>query len=268
MQATTIGQEVAHSYGLEHVDEPGDIMNPYNAGGDASFIDRCIRIVSNQGIACGQQHQVHCGTPSEQNAHAELVELFGSAVPDTAAPTVSIVFPQDGDTFDAGAEFTIEANANDDVGIVGVELFNNGTSLNTKGSPPFEWEVSNVPDGNYELHVIASDAAGNLTMSNVVNISVGSAPPPAGGEDDGGDDGGDSGAAEGGGGDSAGDDGGADSGDGAGSSEDEDDDDGELPDGYGENDENAGCGCTTQTPGHAPLLLLGLFGLFGLRRRN
>jgi hypothetical protein len=37
--ATTIGQEVAHSYGLEHVDEPGDVMNPFNAGGDVLFID-------------------------------------------------------------------------------------------------------------------------------------------------------------------------------------------------------------------------------------
>lgn len=45
--ATTINQEVAHSYGLEHVDEPGDIVNPYNAGGDASFIDACIQIVTN-----------------------------------------------------------------------------------------------------------------------------------------------------------------------------------------------------------------------------
>ncbi|MGB1276981.1 MAG: hypothetical protein ACPG77_14650, partial [Nannocystaceae bacterium] len=48
-QATTISQEIAHAYGLEHVDEPGDIMNPYNAGGDPGFLDTCIPIIPNNG---------------------------------------------------------------------------------------------------------------------------------------------------------------------------------------------------------------------------
>ncbi len=52
--ATTISQEVAHGFGLEHVDEPSDIMNPFNAGGDPAFMNACIQIVSNGGpVQCG-----------------------------------------------------------------------------------------------------------------------------------------------------------------------------------------------------------------------
>jgi hypothetical protein len=43
-QATTMSQEIAHAFGLEHVKEPNDIMNPYNAGGDPSFLDQCLAL--------------------------------------------------------------------------------------------------------------------------------------------------------------------------------------------------------------------------------
>ena len=46
-QATTIGQEVAHGYGLEHVTgngATGDIMYPSNSGGNPSFKDTCYSI--------------------------------------------------------------------------------------------------------------------------------------------------------------------------------------------------------------------------------
>src|SRR5690606_18322965 len=80
--ATTIGQEVAHSYGLEHVDQPADIMNPYNAGGDASFTDVCIPIV--QGVVCGSQHAAERGSSSQQHSHAELRTLCAPAHPHAA----------------------------------------------------------------------------------------------------------------------------------------------------------------------------------------
>jgi hypothetical protein len=246
--ATTIGQEVAHSYGLEHVDEPGDIMNPYNAGGDAAFLDTCIVIV--QGVACGSQHAAECGSSSQQNSYAELMTLFGPSNPDTASPTVSITYPANGATFPTGSDFTITVDANDDQAIEQVTLFSNGNEQGTDPSAPYGWAVSNIPAGTYELHVVATDTAGNETQSATVTISVGDDLPPSSG-DDGADDGGaDDGAGDGGADDGA-DDGGAD--DGADDGTDPmSDNDGSLPPGYGLDDgtrESDSCACTTRGRG-------------------
>ena len=241
--ATTIGQEVAHSYGLEHVNEPGDIMNPYNAGGDPVFNDTCIQIV--QSLSCPQQHAAVCGSQQMQNSHQELLNLFGAAIPDAAPPTVSITFPGDGDTFEAGANFEVMVNALDDTGIESVQLFNNGMALQSDSSEPYGWGVTNIPAGEYALHVIATDFAGNETMSNVVTIYVGIEPPPSasGGGDAGDGSGGD----------------GGDGGDGT------DGDSDALPDAMGGDDD--GCGCAT-TSEPTPWLAFGLFALLGVRRRR
>jgi hypothetical protein len=244
--ATTIGQEVAHSYGLEHVDEPGDIMNPFNAGGDASFRDECIPIV--QSVSCGAQHQAVCGQSNIQNSYQELMNLFGPGVPDAAAPAVAIVSPQDGDAFEAGASFTISVDASDDIGVQELRLYNNGEHIQTDSSEPWGWDVANAPEGTYELYAEASDQAGNVSMSNVVTVTVG-AVPPAGGDDGGADDGGaadDGGVADDGdaGGGSAdggsGDDGSADAGDDAAFGGEDD----ALPGGFGQEGGADGCACT------------------------
>lgn len=243
VQATTIGQEVAHSYGLEHVNEPGDIMNPYNAGGDASFLDSCIQIVSNQGVACQAQHAAQCGTGTSQNAHQELLTLFGPSAPDTEAPVVQIVAPNDGDAFEEGASFQIDVVATDDNAVDHVQLFNNGQGLETDASEPYGWSVSNIPAGTYELYVVAHDLAGNIGMSNVVTVTVGvvHAPTDDGEEEDDGDGG-------------TGDDGMGESG-------------GFSTGGGQDQAEVEGCACrqSSNGPGWAGLLVL---GLLALRRRD
>lgn len=244
VQATTVSQEVAHSYGLEHVDEPGDIMNPFNAGGDASFLDACIPIVSNgQPIVCGPQHAEHCPGGTSQNAHLELLDLFGTAVPDTAAPIVAISFPSDGDVFSPGDAFTIMVEASDDIGVASVQLFNNGSPLQSDTSEPFGWDVDDIPEGEYEMYVVASDAVGNETTSETITVYVGDPPVAETG------DGGSSGTAG------------------------DDDDDGGTGDtdvgetlGLDGDDADAGCGCSQSGSGGQYLLLLGVFGL--VRRRN
>jgi hypothetical protein len=242
IQATTVSQEVAHSYGLEHVNEPGDIMNPYNAGGDASFIDRCIQIVSNQGIVCTAQHAAQCGTGSQQNAHLELLTLFGPSAPDTQAPVVQIVSPKDGEFFEEGASFHIEVVATDDNVVDYVELYNNGDALGKDSSEPYGWAVTEIPAGVYELHVLAHDLAGNIGMSNVVTVSVGVEAGPTDDDGDGSD------TADGGTGDGG-------VGDGSGA----------FP--RGGDAEVDGCSCR-QTPAAPRLAGLLCLGLLALRRRS
>jgi MYXO-CTERM domain-containing protein len=194
VQATTVSQEVAHSYGLEHVDEPGDIMNPYNAGGNASFIDACIQIAPGPGgsIQCQAQHAAECGTGTQQNAHRELLTMFGPSTPDTQPPDVQIVSPNDGDVFDEGASFDIQVVATDDTAVDYVELFNEGQSMGTDAQEPYGWSVSDIPKGVYEMHVLAYDLAGNVGMSNVVTVTVGIEALPDEDDGDGSSDGGSS----------------------------------------------------------------------------
>ncbi|HET6585140.1 MAG TPA: Ig-like domain-containing protein, partial [Nannocystaceae bacterium] len=230
VQATTIGQEVAHSYGLEHVDDPNDVMNPYNAGGDASFTDVCLPIV--QGGNCGQQHAAHCGSGQSQNSHQELLTLFGPSAPDTQAPTVSITSPADGDVFAVGTDFTIEATAADDAALAELELFDGPQALQTDASEPYSWQTTGIPEGVYQFKVVARDLAGNEAESNIVEIIVGDPPAPSEGSGDSGDDEDD------------------DDGD-SGDDEDDDDDDGGTGDTLGMGpggDDDKGCGCASGRP--------------------
>jgi MYXO-CTERM domain-containing protein len=270
--ATTIGQEVAHSYGLEHVDEEGDIMNPYNAGGDPSFTDVCIGIVGG-GIVCGSQHAAECGSQNQQNSHQELLTLFGASAPDNVSPTVVITYPGDGDEFDAGASFEITVMASDDVGIESVTLYSNDNEQGSDGSAPYGWAVNDIPEGTYEFRVEAVDLSGNVTMSDPVTIGVGGAPATT--ADDGGD-----GGSEGGDGGTDGGDGGTDGGDQADDGEGGDDgddgfdtDDAGLPPGYGlDRDPGSACVCTHERvgPGGPRVVPIGLAALvlLGLRRRR
>ena len=270
--ATTIGQEVAHSYGLEHVDEEGDIMNPYNAGGDPSFTDQCIGIVGG-GIVCGGQHAAECGSSSQQNSHRELLTLFGASMPDNASPTVSITYPADGEEFDAGSDFEITVMASDDVAIENVTLFNNGAEQSSDGSAPYGWAVNDIPEGTYEFYVEASDPSGNVSMSATVTIGVGGAPATTASDDgdsDGGDDGVDDGVDDGG--DDGVDDGGDDADDDGGDDGIDTEGDG-LPPGYGlDRDPAQGCACTAERvgpggPQSLPIWLAGVV-LLGLVRRR
>lgn len=230
--ATTIGQEVAHSFGLEHVDDPTDIMNPVNAGGDPTFKDECLPVVA--GGMCGAMHEESCGDMQQQNSHQELLAIFGTSAPDTVAPVVQITSPADGAEFKVGADFDIEVIASDDRKVGQIELYNGDEAILAKDAEPYMFEVRDIDEGVYTFKVVAKDPAGNESESNLVEVIIGDPPLPA---DDGGDD----------------DD------DGSGGSDDADQDD---------DGDDKGCGCGAAGPGAPALaMLLGLTAMARRRRR-
>lgn len=253
-QATTVSQEVAHSYGLEHVNDGSDIMNPSNVGGDPSFRDECINIVPDPdfGILCTGQHTAACGSGLQQNSHLELLNIFGPAIVDDAPPEVELVSPMDGANFQVGDSFSIDVEAFDNGSVAQVELFVDGVAEGTRTSAPWSFDVDDVPLGEYEFYVSAVDVAGNEAMSNVVTISVtatGEAP-------DGGDTTGATGDGTGGSGDPTGDSDTTDDSDTG-----DDSTDGALPPAFGGATEDSdGCACNSggaPTGFTATLLLLG-----------
>jgi hypothetical protein len=95
---------------------------------------------------------------------------------DTEFPTVSITAPSPGEI---SGTINVTADAGDNVGVVDVEFFLNGTSLGAAdGSAPysFSWNTTSVVNGTYTLTARARDAAGNTTTSTEVIVTVNNLP--------------------------------------------------------------------------------------------
>ena len=228
--AEVIAQEAAHAWGLEHEFKCEDPMSYLYGCGEKSFQDGDYQCGEYEGRAC------ECGGAT-QNAFAAITELFGSAVPDTEAPTATIVSPIDGQVFAAGDNFDVAVDVSDDGEIARVDLYLDGEPSSADMSDPFgPWPVIDAVAGSFEIYIVATDAAGKETVSAVVHFDVteDGVPPdePSDGSDGG--DGTDGGGGEVGDGDGGG------GGDGGGSGGEP----GALPPGFGLGAEAAGCGCT------------------------
>src|SRR5436190_2238542 len=91
---------------------------------------------------------------------------------DTQAPTVSITAPAAG--LVAGT-INVDANADDNTGVVGVQFLLDGTNLGTEDLvAPYSisWNTTTIADGNHTLTARARDAAGNITTSSAVVVNV------------------------------------------------------------------------------------------------
>jgi hypothetical protein len=106
----------------------------------------------------------------------------GPAAPtDSVAPTATITSP----AFDATVSgmVTVTVDASDNVGVIGVKLEINGAIVaeDTTASYAFPWDTTTVANGPHLLRAIARDAAGNITASSFVRVTVSNSSPPPGG---------------------------------------------------------------------------------------
>ncbi len=238
--ATINSQEIAHTFGLDHVSHPPDIMNPI-AGmvADPGFLDECLPLTGN--VFCSDQHAQFC-SGGGQNAVQELLDILGPAVPDLAPPEVSITSPVDGEVFDTPISITVTADASDDVSVTQVDILIDGEDQGApRSSAPYSWPLELPAEGTLTFEVVALDGAGNTTVSDPVTVHIGVMEAPETSDGSGGEEEGS---------------GGLDSGT-----------DGAIP-GFGQDEPTTGCGCRTH--GKPPLALFGLFaiGCLALRRRE
>jgi len=200
------------------------------------------------------------GAPEEQAGVIGTLECLGGPFqPDPTPPTVAIVDPQDGAVFAPGSDFTITAEASDDVEVAQVALYVDGELGETRTEPPWEWHVNEIPEGEYVFVAVASDGF-NEAESAPVHVEVRTGAGDDGPADDGGgpgDDASDDGAADG----SA-----EEGGDGI------DDTDDALPPGFGLDGEARGCAVHPGDRAPARRTALALWALaavtLGRRRRS
>lgn len=279
--AKAILQEVAHTWGLEHVDSPGDLLYPTTAGNaDPTYEDECFQIVqlnqANQVVPdtgqCKQQHLQFCDSANMQNSYRELLQIFGPSTPDLTAPTVSIVNPSNGAQLEGPFDLQIQAADEHSPQTLGITIDATGPSafnLDTAHYPSpsdLKFPLKGLAAGDYTITVTVVDEDDNQSDAEVSFTVIG-APSPTTGDDTGPAD--TTAADDSGSGDSAIPTTGADDPTTTGApvtSAPQGNDDGSESSGDpGSNDGDDGCSCRQQSPGALALLLpLAL----GLRRRR
>lgn len=162
-----IGQETAHSFGLEHAFDCSDPMTYLNPCGRQFFRDKTT--------PCGEYEamdQCQCGG-SAQNSHRWLRTVLGATQTPVPGPEVEILDPAT-DTAVTGA-FTIRATATHMRGIGHVDLYVNGTQYgtldgfaSTEQSRIYEMTVpADLPDGIMDVDIRAYNDIESETIATV-----------------------------------------------------------------------------------------------------
>jgi hypothetical protein len=173
--STVILQEAAHTWGLEHVNQPADILHPVTEGVSPGFVDNCEQIVSNTALddssgVCNTIHTLFCD-PGQQNSFQELLYLFGPPVADDEAPTVEWIHPEPDSSHEMGSIIILRAQIDDN-------LDPQWYSLTVKVDGETILEDSNFFDDfivdfnppearTYDLELIVQDQAGNEVSSEI-----------------------------------------------------------------------------------------------------
>ncbi len=102
----------------------------------------------------------------------DVVRALDNSSTDTTPPGVSIANPSNGST--VSGTVNIAASASDNVGVTKVEFYVNNSLSNMVSASPYNlsWDTTLVANGAYSLVAKAYDAAGNVTPSAAVNVTV------------------------------------------------------------------------------------------------
>lgn len=102
--------------------------------------------------------------------------------PDVAPPSVTVSTSSTSPT--VAGPLTVLADAADDVGVTRVEFYRNGVMVLNKTGTPWTYvdNLTYADNGSVEYYAKAFDAAGNITTSTAVTISVSITPPAETGE--------------------------------------------------------------------------------------
>ena len=168
-----------------------DVTPCYDADGNWDPDDRCGEVPLDPATGGGAWPACELGALSGP--------LSTCGVPyegeDLAAPDVTIVDPVDGQVFALDGESTsievvFEVDDGDGFGVAQTRLRIDGADIEGTEDDwvPFEVPGLEFPEGEFTLEIVATDWAGNESVSPAVTVYIGE--PPAGGESTGGDTGG------------------------------------------------------------------------------
>ena len=105
--------------------------------------------------------------------NAAKVVAAAAPVIDTIAPTTAVTNPTNGTSISKAKSVSVTVASSDNIRVTRAELYINGrlTASSTSGNFTFNWNVSKLARGTYQLQSKAYDAAGNSASSAVVSVT-------------------------------------------------------------------------------------------------
>ena len=167
--ANTAAHEAGHTFGLEHVDNPHDVM--YSAATPALTLPDLFTLgftatgaYTPYGSASGTR-MCTASDPIDEPSILDCAVGAAAAGGDVTAPTVDWPIP----LAPAVSPLSITATASDDVGVVRVEAYKNLELIASLDAPPYTFAVDAAPGELFYVTVEAIDAAGNrATLSGSI----------------------------------------------------------------------------------------------------
>lgn len=191
--AEVILQEVAHTWGLEHINEQTDLLYPTTQGQNKAFVDECLKIVSDTDLnetfgQCNAMHSNFCD-PGWQNSYREMLELFGPSIADTSAPLLEIIFPTEGAVIEGDFGLMVRFADDQSPAVIRASILVEGAALEMPvqqdgayAAPvELEFPIQGLPDGEYTISIDGQDESDN-PASDAVTFTIIGNPAPVEGE--------------------------------------------------------------------------------------
>lgn len=178
----TAAQEIAHTWGLDHVTDPSDPMTYYGQtvvtqrrykDAELQCGSDCFNGQTALGDTCSgankQSHACSCTGAQTQNDYQTIKGLFGGTAP--TPPTITIMDPKDGATVVAG--FPVHADVQDGDGVAKVDLKVDGTMVSSVTTAPYAFNApATLANGTHHVEVIGTDVYG-ATASAAIDVIIG-----------------------------------------------------------------------------------------------
>ncbi len=161
--AATAGHEAGHSFGLEHTDNPADVM--YSVMNPAQTIQNLFTLSFTTGnfspfnAGSSEPSAETCGRANPLDNHAILASALGlSSRTDVTPPVMTWSFPM---AIPVTPTFPVNVTASDNVSVKRIEIYKNLELVSVLHAPPYTAMITAASGESFYLTVEAMDDAAN-----------------------------------------------------------------------------------------------------------